>query len=67
MTDILPQRDPGATLPPYFERLSEVRATVVASRDEPDGQGPRSFSRDEETMRRIAEGLPQWTGIPQAD
>lgn len=63
MTDGLPQRDPGARLPVHLEWLRDVGA-VTASRDELDGAVPRSFSRDVETMRRVAERLLNWTGEP---
>lgn len=65
MTDDLPQRDPGATLHTHFERLREALATVIVTRDESNGPLARSFSCDEATMRRVAEGLR--TGEPAAD
>ncbi|BCK53969.1 MULTISPECIES: hypothetical protein [Nocardia] len=67
MTDDLPQRNPGATLPTHFERLGEALATVIVARDESGGPLARSFSCDEATMRRVAEQLPLWTGDPAAD
>ncbi|MBF6215738.1 MULTISPECIES: hypothetical protein [Nocardia] len=67
MTDDLPQRDPGATLPTHFEQLNDALATVIVAGDESEGQLPRSFLCDEATMRRVAEHLLLWPGQPAAD
>lgn len=54
MRDDLPQRNPGSSfpIPPELQCVA-----VTVSRDESDGV---TYSRDENTMRRIVEHLARW-------
>jgi hypothetical protein len=67
MTGGLPQRVPGSSLSAHFERQRDELVAIAATSDEHDSEVPRSFRRDVETMKHVAERLRIWSSENPAE